>query len=234
MADTDNSTPASESALDVNQAAELLAGLNLFGEANEPKPEAPAKVDTEVDPPKPKEDPAPDPDAKPNAADEGGDAPITVKIDGKDVVLTQEQIAEAYKGQLRQADYTKKTMEAAETRKAAESEINKTRAERQHLATTAQQNAQLLTAVLAEQNKIDWNALAATDPAEWVKQRNLYDQRQSALAQNTQFLRDALTQDEAENAKSYQDYRSGPEAASRRGAEGRRGRPETLRRLSSA
>src|SRR5688572_20722414 len=95
-----------------------------------------------------------------NAQEEGGDAPlseeegneiVTVLVDGKPVELTKAQIAEAHKGSLRQADYTKKTQEVAEQRKAAEAETAKAREERARYAEGLNKAQAVLEAQLQEQ-----------------------------------------------------------------------------------
>lgn len=51
------------------------------------------------------------------------DDKITIPVGGKVVKLTKEEIAEAYQGQMRQQDYTKKTSELAANRKARDMAI---------------------------------------------------------------------------------------------------------------
>lgn len=191
----DNPSGEPSGTLDINQAA------TAFTAAFEPPKEVveEVKVDTEIDPP------AEEKPAEPNAAEEGADV-ITVKIDGKDVQLTPEQIAEAYKGQLRQADYTKKTMEAAELRKSADVEISKARQERNEYATNLQKMGLQLEVVLDQQQKTDWNALLESDPLEYLKQQNLYNQRQAAYQQNQQQLQTVAAQMQAEQAENHKSY----------------------------
>lgn len=148
-------------------------------------------------------------DAEPNAQEEGDDATddsITVEVDGKPVVLTKAQIAEAHKGQLRQADYTQKTMAAAEETKAARAEREAATNERQQYAAQLQTIQAQLQGVLQEQSNIDWQQLLDTDPVEYLKQQHLYTQRQAAL-QNTQAEQQKVEkQQQAEQAKSQADY----------------------------
>lgn len=140
-----------------------------------------------------------------NAAEEGADA-VTVEIDGKPVVLTKEQIADAYKSGLRQEDYTRKTMELAENRKAAEAETAKARDERNQYAANLQRNAVMLEGALQEQQKTDWQALLNSDPMEYLKQQHLFQERQAAL-QQTNYQRQQLEMtaraEQAEQMKSY-------------------------------
>ncbi|MBT2300370.1 hypothetical protein J7E70_07820 [Variovorax paradoxus] len=130
-----------------------------------------------------------------NTQEEGDDAPtseaegdeiVTVIVDGKSVELTKAQIAEAHKSGLRQADYTKKTTELAEQRKAAEAETAKARTERQELAQNLTRHQALLEGALQEQQKTDWQALLESDPVEYLKQQHLAQSRQAALQQTIQ------------------------------------------------
>lgn len=132
-----------------------------------------------------------------NAAEEGGEAELelepeaeaeeseepkifTIKVDGKDVEVSMEDLAEAYKSGLRQDDYTKKTMAVAEERKAAETERQQVAQERAVYAQKLHEQHVLVQALLHEQNQINWTELAENDPAEFIKQKHLYDQRQAA------------------------------------------------------
>ena len=192
----DNPNAEPSGAVDVNEGAALIAALLDPPEKQEPE----EKVDTEVET-------KPEPDATPpEPVEEGDTLPITIKIDGKDVQLTPEQIAEAYKGQLRQADYTKKTMEAAEVRKSADAEIARAQTERQQHAAQLQQNANLLQAVLQDQSQIDWQSLLKSDPVEYLSQRHLFEQRQAALQQTLAQKQQMDAQSQAENAQAHQKY----------------------------
>jgi hypothetical protein len=91
----------------------------------------------------------------------------TVKVDGKDVEVTLDELQKGYS---RTEDYTRKTQQLAQERKTAQAEFEAVRAERQ-------QYSQLLTALqqqLAQQDQgISEEQLAAlyeTDPIEWVRQ----------------------------------------------------------------
>lgn len=101
-----------------------------------------------------------------DAQDETKPEIFTVKVDGKEVEVTLDELQKGYS---RTQDYTRKTQQVAEARKAAEAELQAIRAERE-------QYAQLLGA-LSEQVKtaaepnIDWDRLYNEDPIEYVRQR---------------------------------------------------------------
>lgn len=131
---------------------------------------------------------------------------VTIEVDGKSVTLNKAELADYYKNGLRQADYTKKTMEAAETRKAAEAEIARAQAERTEYATNLQKMAAQLEGALQEQQKIDWNQLLESDPVEYLKQQHLFQQRQAAYQQNLQQQQAIQAQFQAESAKQLQSF----------------------------
>ena len=98
---------------------------------------------------------------------------FTVKVDGKEVDVTLEELQKGYS---RTQDYTRKTQQIAEVRKQTEAELQAVRAERE-------QYAQLLGALQAQvqqaaQPQVDWDRLYNEDPIEWVRQRELARENQ--------------------------------------------------------
>jgi hypothetical protein len=103
-------------------------------------------------------------------AEEEEDKPpvFTVKVDGKNVEVTLEELRKGYS---READYTRKTQQVSEERRAFQAEAELVRTERQ-------QYAQLLGSLQAQlqQNaapQIDMDRLYNEDPIEWVRQKEL-------------------------------------------------------------
>jgi hypothetical protein len=179
-----STTPTAEGSLDLNQAGAAFASLL--------DPVDPPKEGEEGAAPEAEQEETP---AEPNAQEEGDDAPesdadadetVTVLVDGKPVELTKAQIAEAHKSGLRQADYTKKTTELAEQRKAAEAETAKARDERNQYMQGLQRAQAVLETQLQEQQQIDWPALLESDPVEYLKQQHLAQTRQAQLQQTYQ------------------------------------------------
>lgn len=195
----DNPSPESTS-LDVNQAASLFA--NAF---DPPKEVDSDPVDTELDLKEPEKEPEQKSEPEAEAPDDSSDV-VTVKIDGKDVQLTQEQIAEAYKNGLRQADYTKKTMEAAEVKKSAQVEIDTARQERNQYAANLDRMAAQLDGVMQAAANVDMNALLESDPVEYLKQTHLFNQRQAQLNQVNQQRQQIAAQTQAEQAEAQRTY----------------------------
>jgi len=103
-------------------------------------------------------------------AEEEEDKPpvFTVKVDGKNVEVTLEELRKGYS---READYTRKTQQVSEERRAFQAEADLVRTERQ-------QYSQLLGSLQAQlqQNaapQIDMDRLYNEDPIEWVRQKEL-------------------------------------------------------------
>ena len=102
---------------------------------------------------------------------------FTVKVDGKEVDVTLDELQKGYS---RTQDYTRKTQQIAEVRKQTEAELQEVRAERE-------QYAQLLGALQAQvqqaaQPQVDWDRLYNEDPIEWVRQREVMRENQEKAA----------------------------------------------------
>ncbi len=112
------------------------------------------------------------------AVEEQPEDTYRVRIGDDDVDLTLEELRLGY---MRQGDYTRKTQQVAEGRKAAEAELEALTAQRESYAN---QLAQLETALnQSEPTPEYWDALQAEDPIEYVKQREALRDRRDALAQ---------------------------------------------------
>ncbi len=102
---------------------------------------------------------------------------FTVKVDGQEVEVTQEELINGYS---RQQDYTRKTQELAQQRKTIE----------QQQAELAQRDAiysQLLPKMEAQlkgelANEPDWNALYEDDPVGYVREKQLWDEKKEKLS----------------------------------------------------
>lgn len=157
-------TEPSTDVLDTNAAGNLFAAML---DPVEPEQEA-------TDEPKPVE-------AEGETEEATEDDPVvTIKIDGKDVEV---KLSELKNGYQRQADYTRKTMEVSEQRKAAEAETAKARHERDAYAHNLNRLQSQLEGTLQEQQNVDWEALLNSDPVEYLKQQHLAQARQAKLQQ---------------------------------------------------
>lgn len=183
-------TEPSTSPLTTEGAAEVFA--NLLDPEREREASAPPEVPTELSPPEPVDDP----DAT---------QMVTVKIDGKDIEVP---LAELKNGYQRQADYTRKTQEVAEIRKATTAEQQAAAQERQAYASNLQKMQAQLEGALEQQQQTNWQALIESDPVEYLKQQHLWQQRQAAYQQNIAQQQQLATVLQAEQAKSYSDHLS--------------------------
>ncbi len=196
-------TPSGESnaSLSVRDAAALFSPKEPEQKTEEQSPE-PAAVEPA------KEPAATQAEADPETVEETTTEPerVTIEVDGKTVELTKAELAEHYKNGLRQADYTRKTMETAEQRKAAEAESTKAREERQKYAQGLQQAQAMLQAQLQEQSQIDWQKLLETDPVEYLKQQHLANDRQAKLQRIAQEQQGIHAKDQAEQASQMRAF----------------------------
>lgn len=107
--------------------------------------------------------------------DEQQPATYRVKVDGEEVEVTLDELQKGYS---RTQDYTRKTQALAEQRKAAEAEFEQVRQERAYYA----QMLNALQEQLSQQEpQPDWDALYQENPMEWVRQRELFREKQEKL-----------------------------------------------------
>ena len=110
-----------------------------------------------------------EPAAEPNSL-------VTVKVDGKEQKVPLDEVIAGYS---RTADYTRKTQELASSRKAVEAEFEAARVERAQYAQMLSALQQQLTQLMPQEP--DWNALYNSDPLEYVRQRDVWRERNDKL-----------------------------------------------------
>jgi len=135
-----------------------------------------------------------------------------VKVDGAEQEVTLDELMKGYS---RQSDYTKKTQELAEGRKAIEhaynqynSEIGALQQERQQYIAALSQVVQHSLSGLEQYNNIDWETLKQEDPIEYFSKRDELQQRQAQLAANQQQMEQARYQQNSQ-AQAQRDERQG-------------------------
>ena len=131
---------------------------------------------------------------------------VTIEVDGKPVQMTKAELAEAVKGQMRQSDYTQKTMAAAEVTKAAQAEKETASKERAELAQKlnvytiqTQGHLQQIEAQLTEE-------LLHNDPVGYMALERTLRNGQAQLSQAQQDLQQINQQQQAEQAQQRQAY----------------------------
>ena len=101
----------------------------------------------------------------------------TVKVDGKDVEVTREELLAGYS---RHADYTQKSQVLAEQRKQAEQELAATQQERQRYLSQLEQFNIQADSKIEEFAKTDWTKLKEEDPTEYMLKRDQYRELQDS------------------------------------------------------
>lgn len=201
MSMTDGTAEAtgSEGALDVSSAAERIAALLTPGDSEDGEtPEEPDEA-SQTD-----EDEGDEPEASDEQSEETEEteeeAPeprsYTVKVDGEEVTVTEDELLRGYS---RTQDYTRKTMELAEARKALEPELQALRQERE-------QYAELLPK-LAQQVQQQWEnpalqELRETDPARYLLIRDELQQQASAIQAEQQRIEQAQREESDKERKA--------------------------------
>lgn len=140
-------------------------------------------------------------------ATEGDPEPFyTVKIDGKEERVT---LKEALDGYQRNKDYTRKTQEVAEVRKALDAETAGARQQRTEYVNILKVLNERLGAADQERTEADWNALRASDPTkyatEWTDFQRRTEQRNAIKAEQTR----VETEQRAEDTNKFKAYLTG-------------------------
>lgn len=180
-----------ESGSDSTSAPDPVAMIEgLLEREHEPAPTKKPrdqKPDPEPEQPEQPEQPEPGPETPPEEgedAEDDAEAPqeqepepetFTVRVDGKEVAVTRDELLAGYS---RQADYSRKTAELAEQRRAAEAEIQRVAAERQHYAQQLDQVAAVLQHTLPPPPPPE---MLDTDPIGYVQQKEHYEARVGQL-----------------------------------------------------
>jgi len=99
----------------------------------------------------------------------------TVKVDGKDVQVTQDELLAGYS---RQADYTRKSQVLSEQRQKADLELAATQQERQRYLSQLEQFNTQADSKINELAKTDWTQLKEEDPTEYMLKRDQYRELQ--------------------------------------------------------
>ena len=99
----------------------------------------------------------------------------TVKIDGKDTEVTEDELLSGYS---RQADYTRKSQVLAEQRKKMDEELAATQQERQQYQSQLEQFNIQADSKLEEFKSVDWTKLKEEDPMEYALKRDQYRELQ--------------------------------------------------------
>lgn len=125
----------------------------------------------------------------------------TVKVDGQEIQVKQSELLAGYQ---RDSDYRNKTKEVSEQRRAVEAERQSVVEARNSAIQVAERFQQELGQML--QPNVDWGKLAAEDPAEYVRQKHIYDMRMSQYNQAEQAKQYLQAQAQNEQQQNLQQY----------------------------
>tara|TARA_R100001530_G_scaffold51032_2_gene37882 strand:+ start:3601 stop:4647 length:1047 start_codon:yes stop_codon:yes gene_type:complete len=121
----------------------------------------------------------------------------TIKVDGKDVEVTLEELQNGYS---RQADYTRKSQVLAEQRKLADDELAATQQERQRYSQALEQLGDSTDYEISQFANVDWNKLKSEDPMAFMQQKDALRDLQDSKRK----LADEKARIAATNQKDYE------------------------------
>ena len=185
-------TPNTDSSLSVSDAAQAISAILSPEEPKEDQQASDATPQTTEE----------DAQATPQEADQT----VPVVIDGKTIEVPLKEVVSSYQ---KDKASTERFMQAAETRKAADAEIAKTRQEREAYAQNLNRMQAMLEGVQQETQKIDWAKLIKEDPVEYLKQQHLASQRQEQLNQIRQEQQRVGAQMQAEGRAQFEHHLAG-------------------------
>ena len=126
----------------------------------------------------------------------------TVKVDGKDVEVTQEELLAGYS---RQADYTRKSQVLSEQRQKADSELAATQQERQRYLSQLEQFDNQADEQIKNLGSTDWTKLKEEDPTEYMLKRDQYRELQDSKRSVEEERQVVLQKSQQESQIKWQD-----------------------------
>lgn len=139
-----------------------------------------------------------EPEQEPEEDD--GESEVTVKIDGKTTKIKLRDLTDGY---LRQSDYSRKTQQLAEERKAHEGELASARTERENYRVMLGHLRQQMDSLIPQEP--NWEALLQTQGTDaFLRTRIAWDQAQKNRAQIEQQYQALSEQKEAEDQAAFQ------------------------------
>ena len=126
----------------------------------------------------------------------------TVKVDGKDVQVTQDELLAGYS---RQADYTRKSQVLSEQRQKADEELAATQQERQRYLSQLEQFNTQADSKINELAKTDWTKLKEEDPTEYMLKRDQYRELQDNKRMVEEEQKNLQLKSQQENQAKWQE-----------------------------
>lgn len=128
----------------------------------------------------------------------------TVKIDGKDTQVTEDELLAGYS---RQADYTRKSQVLAEQRKKADEELATTQQERQRYISQLEQFSNQSKSKLDAFKSIDWEKLKAEDPMEYMTKRDAFRDLQENIRASQEEQQRETAKFQQEQLKKFEELK---------------------------
>ena len=190
-ANEETDTPVDEEVVEETKEAEEVEEETPEPESEEEEEEGQVEEETE-------EEVAEEEEETEIVAEE--DLKYTIKVDGKDYEVDIEELKNGYQ---RQADYTRKSQALAEQRKETEqiqSERMQLEQERQMYANGLQMLQEQQAAKLNDFDSVDWEALKAEDPYQYMIKKDEYRDAQERVS-NVVAEQQAVQQEQARQAQ---------------------------------
>ena len=214
---SENMTPNGSESLTVDQAASSLLGMMNAEEASQEQTESHESDEVEAQAEESYEESYESEDSE-EVEQEQEQPRYRVKVDGQEYEVTQDELVKGYQ---READYTKKTQNLAEQRKAVEAEKSAVEQAKQLRDTYAQRLQIIEQALRSQTPSEDLNALKEVDPIGYAvkvaenseKEKQLYAIRseQARIAQmqqseQTQHLQQVVAHEAEKLTKFLPEY----------------------------
>lgn len=199
----------SDQALEQSQALSIEDRLANLLDPQEEQEQETAPQENEEEATDEAEESTPEEEQADEAEEEAESELVEIEVDGESY-----KVPEALKDKIMlQADYTRKTQEVAEQRKAVEQAQAQLQIQAQLQQESLQEYARLsaLGETLQQYNNIDWNALYDSDPVEFVRlkeaRRDLIDQYQGLNSQISAKKQEQLQQQQQITLKAVEEGR---------------------------
>tara|TARA_R100001510_G_scaffold7696_1_gene5967 strand:+ start:7652 stop:8677 length:1026 start_codon:yes stop_codon:yes gene_type:complete len=126
----------------------------------------------------------------------------TIKVDGKDVEVTLEELKNGYS---RQADYTRKSQVLAEQRQKADQELAATQQERQRYISQLEHVTKSADAQIQKYQNTDWDRLKTDNPEEYYAKRDEFRELKENKRKVEEERNKVIIKQQQETAKQWQE-----------------------------
>lgn len=128
----------------------------------------------------------------------------TVKIDGEEKSVTEDELRNGYQ---RDADYRKKTQEVSERQKQLDAELEQAKVARARYTDQVEAAIRHNQAFVEAEKDVDWDALYEENPFEYMKRKEEMRDAKEQLDRNQVELQQARQQEHQENEVKFEEYK---------------------------